>query len=235
MVVNRRKSFKYKSTPKKRVSKTSRTEIPAETRAFIAGAVLFGNASQHSLAATLHRGQSSISEMLKRVKDKADEGGFDLWDPVLYQNDIGRGRPEVLTQGQREEIIRITTQNRTYREKQAWQAIQEGIYDAIASKISVTTIENVMYQAGFSRRRPGWKPSLTPSQQKERYAWALRYNPDKYELGDRLGFDFRTVVFTDETPARVGEQRGMLRTWARDGEIYADDVRHTRTKKDCCL
>jgi hypothetical protein len=55
MVLNRRKPYAYKDTRKQRVSKTSRTEIPPETRAFIAGAVLFGNATQLSIATALQR------------------------------------------------------------------------------------------------------------------------------------------------------------------------------------
>ena len=101
--------------------------------------------------------------------------------------------------------------------------------------MSVSTFENVMDEAGYSRRKPGWKPTLTPAQEKERYVWALQHNPDRYEVGGGLGFDFRTAVFTDETPARVGEERGMIRVWAHDDEIYDDDVRHNRNRKDCCL
>lgn len=46
---------------------------------------------------------------MSRIKDKAESGGFDLWDPVLYPNDIGRRRPEILTREQKDEIVRITT------------------------------------------------------------------------------------------------------------------------------
>jgi hypothetical protein len=53
----------------------------------------------------------------------------------------------------------------------------------------------------------------------------LLHNPDKYEYGDGLGFDFRTVIFTDETPARIGKQQGMQRAWYKEGEKYEDDVR----------
>ncbi|KAF2030133.1 hypothetical protein EK21DRAFT_66159 [Setomelanomma holmii] len=58
-----------------------------------------------------------------------------------------------------------------------------------------------MYDAGYARQRPRWKPSLTQAQQQERLQWALAHNPDKYEYGDGLGFNFRDVVFTDETLA----------------------------------
>jgi hypothetical protein len=235
MVINRRKPFQYKKTRVQRVAKTPRTEIPPETRAFIAGAVLFGNAKQHTLAAALQRPQGTISKVLNRIKDKAESGGFDLWDPIVYENDIGRGRPELLTRVQKDEIIRITTQDRNHREQEAWQAIQKRNFDAVAPNISVSTLENVMYEAGYKRRKPGWKPPLSPSQRRERLKWTLNHNPDRDEVGDGLGFDFRKVVFTDETPARVGEERGMIRTWARDDEVYADDVRHDRKPQDCCL
>ena len=92
-----------------------------------------------------------------------------------------------------------------------------------------------MYEAGFARKRPGWKPHLTEPQQQERLQWAVAHNPDKYEYGDGLGFDFRDVVFTDETPARIGEERGMLRVWCKDGERYKNDVKKDRNRKDCCL
>lgn len=75
--------------------------------------------------------------------------------------------------------------------------------------MSVTTFENVMYEAEYARRRPGWKPPLTPAQEQEIYEWALKRNPDLHEYGGNKGFDFRIVAFTDETPARIGEGRGM--------------------------
>jgi hypothetical protein len=92
-----------------------------------------------------------------------------------------------------------------------------------------------MYEAGYTRKRPRGKPPLSPSQERERYAWALAHNPDKYEYGDGLGYDFRVVCFTNKTLARVGEQRGMQRAWARNNEVYYVDVRKDRNKKDCCL
>ena len=235
MVLNRRKPFKDKNTRTPRVPKTSRTEIPPETRAFIAGVALLGNVSHHTIAATLHRDRSGISKLVKRIQEKAESGGFNLWDPTLFQDDIGRGRPELLSDDQKKEIIRITTQDRDHREQEPWQAIKHDELHAIAPSLSVSTFENVMYEAGYSRRKPGWKPPLTSSQRRERLQWALKHNPDRYETGDGLGFDFRSVVFTDKTPARVGEERGMLRTWARDDEVYHNDVRHDRNRRDCCI
>ena len=235
MVLNRRKPFQYKPTRTPRVSKTSRTEIPPETRAFIAGAALLGNVSHHAIAAALHRDRSGISKLVKRIQDKAESGHFDIWDPVLFQDDIGRGKPEVLSQEQKDEIVRITTQDRNHREEEPWQATKHRELHAIAPNLSISTFENVMYGAGYKRRKPGWKPPLSSTQRQERLRWALEHNPDRYEVGDGLGFDFRCVVFTDETPAQVGEERGMIRAWARDDEIYNNDVRHDRNRRDCCI
>jgi hypothetical protein len=140
----------------------------------------------------------------------------------------------MLTQEQKDSIISIATSSCTNREKQSHQAITNGDFSAIVPEISISTFENIMYEAGYSRRRPRWKPTLTPAQERERYAWALAHNPDNDEVGDNLGYNFGNVVFTDETPARVGEERGMIRAWARNDEVY-DVVRHDRNRKDCCL
>jgi transposase len=92
-----------------------------------------------------------------------------------------------------------------------------------------------MYAAGYSRQAPGWKPPLTYEQEVECYHWAPTHNPDKYEYGDGLGYDFREVVFTDETPARIGEERGMQRACYKEGEKYSDDVKKDRNRTNCCL
>ncbi|KAF1977562.1 hypothetical protein BU23DRAFT_596439 [Bimuria novae-zelandiae CBS 107.79] len=67
------------------------------------------------------------------------------------------------------------------------------------------------------------------------YAWALAHNPDKYKVGDNLGFNFRKCVFIDETLARIGEQRGMQRAWFLPEEKYEPDVKHDRVQKYCKL
>ncbi|KAF2025114.1 hypothetical protein EK21DRAFT_93516 [Setomelanomma holmii] len=101
--------------------------------------------------------------------------------------------------------------------------------------MSVTTFENVMYEAGYARRRPGWKPHLSPEQEKERYKWAKVHNPDLHNEYDNKGFQFRHIVFTDETPAQIGEERSMQRTWCKEDERWDEGVKHDRNRKDCAL
>lgn len=179
--------------------------------------------------------QGTISKLLRRLKDRSEAVGFDLWDSALYPNDIGRGRPQLLTCEQKNEIIRITTQDRHHREQESWQAIAHDNFESVLPQISIEIFENVMYEAGYKRRKPWWKPPLTSIQCREHFRWALSHSSDRYEVSYGLGFEFRKVVFTDETPARVGEERGMIRTWARHYEIYDDDVRHDCNRRECCL
>jgi hypothetical protein len=63
----------------------------------------------------------------------------------------------------------------------------------------------------------------------------MLHNSDRYCEGDNLGFDFHTVCFTDETPARVGEQHGMIRAWAKDGEEFHEDVKKIRKAQHLSL
>jgi hypothetical protein len=126
-------------------------------------------------------------------------------------------------------VIDLVTPDREHREKEAWQLIQEGHLEAIGlPKISIFLLENILYRAGYSRQRPGWKPALTYAEERQRYQWALLHDPDRYHYGDNLGFDFRTVCYTDETPARIGEQRGMQIAWAKEGEEYHEEIKKDR-------
>jgi len=45
------------------------------------------------------------------------------------------------------------------------------IFSDIVPEMSISTFENVIYEAG-------WKPSLTPNQEEERKAWAIEHDPD---------------------------------------------------------
>ena len=67
-------------------------------------------------------------------------------DPILYETELGRGRPEILDRSQKDAIIRLVISSRENREKEAWQAIEDGDFLAVAPKISISTFENVMYK-----------------------------------------------------------------------------------------
>ena len=231
--INRRKPIKTKGV-KPRQNKTDRKELSVVKRAFAAGAVLHGNASQNSTAKLLGVDQGNLSRFLGRLKERSEASGFPIYEETLYENDIGRGRPEKLTQEQKDEIVHITTQDRRHREKQPEQAIKDGDFKHIP-EVSQTLFESVMYEAGYSRRKPGFKPMLTEEQRRNRHEWALIHNPDRHHIGDGKGFNFRRVVYTDETPARIGDQRGMKRAWFKQDEYFHQDVKRPKIRNSCGL
>ncbi|KAH6611673.1 hypothetical protein C7974DRAFT_446141 [Boeremia exigua] len=226
--IARRKKSKFKSNNVIRAPKTNRTEFSVVARPFAVGALtaMRGDySSQRQLARTIGRSQGTLSELLKRVEAKANDHTVALWDEILYKNDLGRGRSSLLTRQEKEKIVQLATSSREAREKKSWQPIADGDFEDVVPEMSITTFENVMYEIEYARRAP----------EKERYKWALAHNPDKYKEYDNQGFDFRIVVFSDETPARVGEQRGMMRIWFRGGEKYNEDVKHDRNRSYYCL
>ncbi|KAF1934694.1 hypothetical protein EJ02DRAFT_507396 [Clathrospora elynae] len=228
--LKRRKPFKYKANKAVKIPKTTRKEMTPIQRAFIAGAVIAardGYASANALAKQMDQTQPGISKVVRTVERRAKEGGFNLWEDILYQNDLGRGRSALLTQGQKDEIIKIVTSSQANRKKESWQAIKDEDFKEVANELGVSTFENIMYEAGYSRKKPGWKPPLTRAQKRERLQWALDHNPDLHKEYDNKGYNFRQVVFTDETPARIGDQQGMIRTWCKEDELY-----HNHVKKD---
>ena len=165
---NRRKPYAYK-VRKVIPPKTTRVEMTPVQRAFAVSAILGGSTSHNSIAKLMGRDQSGISKLVKRTTERAAASGADLWDSILYENDLGRGRSKLLSQEQKDEIVRITVQDRAHREQEPQEAIAAGNFNGIGVEISCTTFENVIYAAGYSRRAPGEKPPLTEEQQEARF------------------------------------------------------------------
>jgi hypothetical protein len=111
-------------------------------------------ASLTDLANQVNRDQSSLSKLYKRVTKKAEELSVQLWDKILYKNNLGRSQSKLLTQEQKDAIIALVTSSRDNQEKEAWQAIHNSNFNKIVPKISITTFKNVMYKARYARRRP---------------------------------------------------------------------------------
>ncbi|KAF1940936.1 hypothetical protein EJ02DRAFT_493550 [Clathrospora elynae] len=156
--LKRRKPFKYKANKAVKIPKTTRKEMTPIQRAFIAGAVIAardGYASANALAKQMDQTQPGISKVVRTVERRAKEGGFNLWEDILYQNDLGQGRSALLTQGQKDEIIKIVTSSQANRKKESWQAIKDEDFKEVANELGVSTFENIMYEAGYSRKKPG--------------------------------------------------------------------------------
>ncbi|KAF2175972.1 hypothetical protein K469DRAFT_682845 [Zopfia rhizophila CBS 207.26] len=161
---------------------------------------------------------------------KAEETELPIYDSYIWQKDHGnRGRLSVLTQEQKGEIVRRATADDVHRYTESWQFVDEDLQ--WLPQISRELFENVIYEAGYSRGKPGCKPELTEWDKDRRFEWAKAHNPDKYDLYDNRGFNFRRATYPDETPAKTGAQRGTKGAQFRDEEEYHHDVKRNRTIK----
>jgi hypothetical protein len=71
-----------------------------------------------------------------------------IWDSMLYNNKPGRGQPEISMEEQKARLQQHHEKpgmNKTARQ------LQMSILNRIVPGISVSTFENVMYAAGYSR------------------------------------------------------------------------------------
>ena len=120
---------------------------------------MINGVSQYRLAKQLPVTQGALSKLLKRTMDRSEASGLPLWDAHLYETDLGRGAPSAgFSEAQKKAIIAVATRDFGAREKQSWKAIADGDFDHLdlPKKLSITSFENIMYEAGYARRKPGW-------------------------------------------------------------------------------
>jgi hypothetical protein len=84
-------------------------------------------------------------------------------------------------------------------------------------------MQQALYDKGYGQQRPRWKVRLYANAKAQRVTLLKKYHPDN--------FNWRNVVFTHETPAKVGDRRGMQRSWAIKDEAYHPDVKRPRVKR----
>ncbi|KAF2818565.1 hypothetical protein CC86DRAFT_375765 [Ophiobolus disseminans] len=152
--LNWRKPYKYKDNKVVKAPKTLRKEMSAVQRAFVVGAIVAsrnGYASARALSNLMPQSRQGLSQLVQRITKRAEESGLSLWDNILYENDLGRGRSALLSQEQKDAIINITTSNRNHREQESWQAIKEGNFNAIAPEMSISTFKNVIEESAINR------------------------------------------------------------------------------------
>ncbi|KAH8714045.1 hypothetical protein GQ44DRAFT_713481 [Phaeosphaeriaceae sp. PMI808] len=122
-----------------------------------------GGASQRQLAKQLPVTQGALSKLYARTKERAEASQLPLWDPHLYDTEPGRGRQNMpLSEAQKKAVIAVATQNKETREKQSWQAIVDGDFNYLnlPTELSITSFENIIYEARYRRRALGRKLTL---------------------------------------------------------------------------
>ncbi|KAF1965122.1 hypothetical protein BU23DRAFT_561301 [Bimuria novae-zelandiae CBS 107.79] len=153
---------------------TPRRELPPETKAYAVGAMQ-ARESQYIFAKRLPVTQGVLNILLARTKERSEASKLPLWDPHLYELEPGRGPDNTpLTVQQKNAVIALAAQNKDTREKQSWQAISDGDFDhlQLPKPLTVTSFENLMYEACYARRAPGFKPMLSEAQIRRHFEWA---------------------------------------------------------------
>ncbi|KAF2621130.1 hypothetical protein BU25DRAFT_426733 [Macroventuria anomochaeta] len=194
-VLSHRKPLKYKGCAAV-IKKTSSCELRPCERAFAVDACIVGGATQDAVAAYFPNagGQITIQKVVSTIMKRAKEENLPITLPSFYKDLPRSGRPELLTARQKRAIIKIITQDRAHCEKEPFQAIADGNFKDIVPQMSISTFENILYKACFSRKKPGWKPPLTAKEEQEHYQWALDHNPDLHHIGDGQGFNFALLL-----------------------------------------
>lgn len=193
--------------------------------------ILYTEASwtQTRISTTMNIPQSTIATFIKAAKRKAQDQGTDLLDHIIYEEAHRSGRPKALNAEEKELIIKAVTQSKKSRKMRSEEFSihvdndNNSALPLCIERVSTSTVEAVLYEQGYARRKLTWKPVLTPAQKVKRLAWAHQYHPDH--------FDWTLVIFTDETPCKVGLQRGFQRIWRKVDEAYVEDCLQARQKK----
>ncbi len=163
---------------------------------------------------------STAHQIVQRAKRLASENNRPLLALENFHDDRSHDhRPLALSKGQKNQIVNFVTESRAHRDMQADELQRE----PSLPNVSTSTIQQTLYDKGYGRQRPGWKVPLDSDAKAQHVAILKKYHPDV--------FDWRNVIFTDETPAKVGDRCGLHRSWAKKDEAYHPDVKQDRLKR----
>jgi hypothetical protein len=74
--------------------------------------------------------QGALSKLKKRIEERAEAAKLPFHDPHLYDTEHGRrSHFWPLLDEQRKVVIAVATHNSKTREKQSWQAIEDGEFN----------------------------------------------------------------------------------------------------------
>ena len=167
-----------------RQNKTDRRQLNPTQRAFITG-YIEGGGSQNSLAKSYPTSQPAVHKTLQRVKERVEQLQTNLFDPRVYENKERPKQPDLLTPEQRAQVVAIATANKEARESQSKayaykkttttsageeeeEYLDPQLEELGLPNFSSSYFESCMYEAGYARRKQGYKTELTEGQEKAR-------------------------------------------------------------------
>lgn len=158
----RLRSYSWRLRTPTTSSKKPQELTPVE-KAFVAGACIAGKLPPSSVIQYLSKPRTprSISHICLKVKARAEELSCPIGDPRCFDTETKRGRKSILTEAQREQVITLVISDPKNRKMAASQVVDE-IEASGLPRISPSTLENIMYDAGFSRGQRGWRLQYIP-------------------------------------------------------------------------
>ena len=147
---------------------------------------------------------------LKRWKRIAKERGFNplVSSHILaqYVADAPRtGRPTILQETAQKAILKLLKKNSTTRQYSCAELQSKARVNAYP-----TTVWRFIKRSGYRSIKHTVKPALTKEMRQKRLEFCLKYRD----------FDWRNVIWTDETSVILGHRRGRMRVWRRPDEKY---------------
>jgi len=146
----------------------------------------------------------SISS-LKRWKRVSRQRGFDpqVSSHILaqYVTDVPRsGRPSALHDEAQKTIIKLLEKNSSTRQYSTAELAHKS-----GTSVSPNTVWRFIKKKGYRSVKHTVKPALTKEMKQKRLDFCLKYR----------NFDWRDVIWTDETSVVLGHRRGRVRVWRR--------------------
>ena len=187
-----------------------------------AGAVLMAtqnhNARNTDVAKDVGCSEGAVRGVKKRVLEKADKENIAPLQAANAKQPRGL-RPPKLNVRERRCLIRHAIKNKANRRK-PWSMIAQ----ECGIEASMTAIRHALELSGYGRYPPRYKPPLTDAQKRGRLEFCI-------EMLEKDSDWWRKVVWTHETPIRVGAHRGQVWITRKKGEAFQEDCVNVRFKK----
>ena len=156
---------------KPRVNKTSRKETTIEQRVAMVAKSDF--LAVKEVSENMDIPHDTVKRVIAKARNHARENRLPLTDRSNYEDKPHTGQPKKLTTEQEDWICNwITKEDTDHRD-----LLPEQIISKLNLDISESTLQQLMYDRGYSRKRCGWKNNLSSPVKRHRVSWASKWGP----------------------------------------------------------
>lgn len=198
--------------------KTSRCEIPVPIKRLGTTLCEIDGNSVRKAARIVKISYNRLSEIRNKAVEAAKENDRPLDADENYENDPEhhRGPRHFYTQQEGDKICERIVSSPENRRKTSAQ-----LRNDLELSCSISCLNQLMYNRGYSRKLSGWKPRLSKQQRDARRRFAKKYGE----------YNWRKAIFLDEVSIRKAEHR-RERTWQAKKETFHKDVKQEKAESD---